>query len=118
MAGLAAVAFGFTFSREFYKDAPNDPLPNRLGMFARMMRNRFYFDEIYACLIRATQEMLAKIADFFDRWIIAGLVVRGAHGTVEIVGRALRLVQTGNLQTYTFLFVLGVALLLFFVISH
>jgi NADH:ubiquinone oxidoreductase subunit 5 (subunit L)/multisubunit Na+/H+ antiporter MnhA subunit len=49
----------------------------------------------------------------FDRWIIAGLAVRGLHGTVEFVGRALRLAQTGNLQTYAFLTVLGLALILY-----
>ncbi len=47
-----------------------------------------------------------------QRWIVAGLLVRGTHGTTEIFGRALRLVQTGNLQTYAFLFALGVALVL------
>jgi hypothetical protein len=30
---------------------------------------------------------------------------------VDLVGRALRLVQTGNIQTYAFLFVIGVAVL-------
>lgn len=82
------------------------------------MKNRFYFDEIYEFLIALTQEALARLAQFVDRWIIAGLLVRGAHGTTELFGRALRLVQTGNLQTYTFLFVLGVALLLIFVIGN
>ena len=44
-------------------------------------------------------------------------MVRGAHGTTELVGRALRLAQTGNLQTYAFLFVLGVAVVLYFVLG-
>jgi hypothetical protein len=35
------------------------------------------------------------------------------HGTTELTGRALRLVQTGNLQTYALIFALGVALVLF-----
>jgi hypothetical protein len=35
------------------------------------------------------------------------------HGTTELTGRALRLVQNGNLQTYAFLFALGVALVLY-----
>ena len=38
--------------------------------------------------------------------------VRGTHGVTELAGRALRMVQTGNLQTYAFLFALGVALVL------
>ena len=36
---------------------------------------------------------------------------------VDISGRALRLFQTGNLQTYAFLFAIGVALVLFFVLK-
>jgi len=40
--------------------------------------------------------------------------VRGVHGSTELAGRALRLLQTGNLQTYAFLFVLGVACVLYF----
>src|SRR2546423_873330 len=46
-------------------------------------------------------------------WIIAGLMVRGIHGTTEFIGRMLRLLQTGNLQTYAFLFALGVAFVLY-----
>ena len=71
---------------------------------------------IYERLIAWTQERLATIADAFDRWIIAGLLVRGTHGTIEFVGRALRLVQTGNLQTYAFLFVVGVVFVLVLVL--
>ena len=32
-----------------------------------MMRDRFYFDELYAFLNRWTQESLARVADWFDR---------------------------------------------------
>ena len=77
------------------------------------MRNRFYLDEIYEATFIRLHELLAAIADWFDRWIIAGLLVRGTHGTTEFAGRALRLLQTGNLQTYAFLFALGVALVLY-----
>ena len=65
----------------------------------------------------ALHDLLAAVADWFDRWIIAGLGVRGTHGTTELVGRALRLLQTGNLQTYAFLFALGVALVLYLVLE-
>ena len=62
-------------------------------------------------------DFLAAVADWFDRWIIAGFAVRGTHGTTELAGRALRLLQTGNLQTYAFLFALGVALVLYLVLK-
>ena len=63
------------------------------------------------------QERLAKLADIIDRWIIAGLLVRGAHGSTEFAGRVLRLAQTGNLQTYAFWFAAGLAALLVFALS-
>jgi NADH-quinone oxidoreductase subunit L len=113
LAGLAAVVFGYSFARALYLNATVDPIPHRLGLFARAMRNRFYFDELYTGLIRVTHEALAKLADWLDRWIIGGLGVRGVQGTTEVIGRASRLVQTGNLQTYAFVIVLGLAVVLY-----
>jgi NADH-quinone oxidoreductase subunit L len=117
MAGLAAVIFGASFAYALYANAARDPLPEKLGALARGMRNRFYFDEIYEFLIRITHEAISRLADWVDRWIVAGLFVRGTHGTTEILGRALRLVQTGNLQTYAFLFVAGVVVVILFALK-
>ena len=66
--------------------------------------------------IALTQDALTGIADFADRWIIAGLLVRGIHGTVELTGRILRLFQTGNVQTYAFWVLMGVSALLWWVL--
>ena len=60
-----------------------------------------------------THEALAKLATGIDRWIVGGLLVKGVQGTTELFGRGLRLAQTGNLQTYAFLFLIGLAVLLF-----
>jgi hypothetical protein len=46
--------------------------------------------------------------------MIAGLMVRGTHGATELLGRALRETQTGNLRTHAFLFVCGIVILLYF----
>ena len=112
LAGLGATVFGFSFAYAFYARAERDPLPAKLGLLARAMRDRFYFDEIYAGLIAISHEAVSRLANWFDRWIIAGLGVRGLHGSTEILGRALRLAQTGSLQTYAFLFVAGVVVVL------
>jgi NADH-quinone oxidoreductase subunit L len=114
--GLLATTVGFSLAYTLYSKAASDPLPAKLGALARAMRNRFYFDEIYTGLIALTHELISRIAAWMDRWLISGLMVRGTHGTTELAGRALRLVQTGNLQTYAFLLVLGVAVLLFLVL--
>jgi len=113
LAGLLAVLVGFFAAYGLYAKAAKDPLPEKLGALARAMRNRFYFDEIYQATFIRLHDFLAAVAGWLDRWIIAGLAVRGTHGTTELVGRALRLLQTGNLQTYAFLFALGVALVLY-----
>jgi NADH-quinone oxidoreductase subunit L len=116
VAGVGAVVFGFFLAMAFYRDAVADPLPAKLGWLSRAMRNRFYFDELYErLLIPCTQELLATIADTIDQGIM--LIVRGLHGTTELSGRALRLAQSGSLQTYAFLLVAGVALVLHFVLG-
>jgi len=112
--GLLAALLGIAGAWALYGKALKDPLPERLGELSRAMRNRFYWDEIYQAVFIRPHDFLAAIAAWIDRWIIAGLGVRGLHGSTELAGRALRLVQTGNLQTYAFLFVAGVAFVLYF----
>ena len=111
--GLLAVVIGYAAAYALYAKAAKDPLPEKLGALSRAMRNRFYFDELYQTTVIRFHDFLAAAADWFDRWVIAGVGVRGTHGTTELAGRALRLLQTGNLQTYAFIFALGVALVLY-----
>lgn len=118
IAGLLALAIGFFVAMSLYRRAQSDPLPAMLGAPARWMRDKFYFDEVYAVIIKNTQDLLARFVDAFDRWVVSGFVVRGAHGTTEVFGKTLRLLQTGNLQNYAFMLALGVAIVLFFVFVH
>jgi NADH-quinone oxidoreductase subunit L len=79
-----------------------------------ILRNKFYFDEIYESLISCTQDAAAIVANGVDYAL--KLVIRGVQGTTELTGRGIRLFQTGNLQTYTFLFAAGIALVLYFML--
>ena len=90
----------------------------KLGGLARAMSNRFYFDELYEATVIKVHDTVAAVTDWFDRWLIGFAAVRGTAGATDLFGRALRLVQNGNLQTYAFLFVLGVAVVLFFVLGR
>jgi len=112
MFGLGATLFGVSFAAALYGGASRDPLPAKLGALARAMRARFYFDELYEKIGVRLHDALAALAGWIDRWIIAGLGVKGAHGTVDLAGRALRLFQTGSLQTYAFFVVAGLVLML------
>ncbi|MFN2507663.1 MAG: proton-conducting transporter membrane subunit, partial [Chthoniobacterales bacterium] len=109
LAGAAMVA-GVILALLLYRNRESDPLD-----FA-LIRHRFYFDELYAWLISVTQELLAAISAFLDRWIIDAGGVRGASGATWGFGSLLRLFQVGNLQAYSFLFGLGVIGLIYFTI--
>ena len=108
---------GLLAAKAIYGKAKSDPLPAKLGGLSRAMANRFYFDEIYEATVIRAHDFIAAIADWIDRWIVEGFCIGLVRGGTDLTGRALRLVQTGNLQTYAFLFVLGVAVVLWFVLG-
>jgi NADH-quinone oxidoreductase subunit L len=81
-----------------------------------LLRRKFYFDEFYGWLIHWTQELLARVAAFIDRWIIDAGAVGGSSRATWGVGALLRLIQVGNLQAYAFLFGLGVVALIYFAV--
>jgi NADH-quinone oxidoreductase subunit L len=112
-AGLIAAALGAVGAYALYFGAATDPLPEKLGALSRAMQNRFYFDEIYEATVIRLHEFLSAIVDWFDRWIIDGICIGAVRGGTNLTGSLLRFLQTGNLQTYAFLFALGVAIVLY-----
>jgi NADH-quinone oxidoreductase subunit L len=115
--GILAVIVGFFAARTLYRNATNDPLPAKLGGFATTMKNRFYFDEIYEATFIRAHDFIAAVMDWIDRWLVDWACIGLVRGGTDFTGRALRLMQTGNLQTYAFLFVLGVAVVLYFMLG-
>jgi NADH-quinone oxidoreductase subunit L len=111
--GLVAALVGIVGAYVLYFRATSDPLPEKLGAFGRAMKNRFYFDEIYEVTVIRIHDFVSAIAAGIDRWVIEGFLVGSVRGGTNLAGSLLRLLQTGNLQTYAFLFALGVAIVLF-----
>jgi NADH-quinone oxidoreductase subunit L len=118
IAGLGVLAMGWFAASKLYAGATADPLPAKLGSFSRAMRNRFYLDELYEATVIRLHETLSGIAAWIDRWIIEGFCIGLVRGGTDLAGRALRMTQSGNLQTYAFLFALGVALVLWLVVGR
>ncbi|HEY2328389.1 MAG TPA: NADH-quinone oxidoreductase subunit L [Verrucomicrobiae bacterium] len=117
LIGIGVALAGIFLAFSFYKNAATDPLPAKLGGLATAMKNKFYFDEFYEATFIRAHDFLAAVADWIDRWILEGAIIGFIRGGTDLSGRALRLAQTGNLQTYAALFALGVALLLYFVLG-
>jgi NADH-quinone oxidoreductase subunit L len=112
VVGLLAAAVGIAAAYLLYFRASEDSLPYSLASVAKVMRDKFYFDEIYEATVVRLHDFIATLAAWIDRWILEGFVIGLARGGTDFAGRAIRLMQTGNLQTYVFLFTLGVVLVL------
>jgi NADH-quinone oxidoreductase subunit L len=117
LIGIGVALLGIFLAFSLYNNATNDSLPAKLGWLSTAMKNRFYFDEIYEATFIRAHDFIATVADWIDRWLVEGFCIGAIRGGTDLSGRALRLMQTGNLQTYAFLFVLGVAVLLYLVLG-
>jgi len=115
--GILAVLIGFATAFVLYARAEKDPLPEKLGGLAVAMKNKFYFDELYEATFVRAHDLIAAVMDWIDRWLLEGFCIGLIRGGTDLTGRMLRLVQTGNLQTYAFVFVFGVAVVLWFVLK-
>jgi NADH-quinone oxidoreductase subunit L len=108
---IVALIAGSGLAIALYRNRSTEPVGD-----LELLRHKFYFDEFYGWLIHWTQELLARVSAFVDRWIIdAGAVGGSSRGTWGI-GALLRLVQVGNLQGYVFLFGLGVIAIIYFAV--
>ncbi len=114
---VLALVVGFGVAYALYARADKDTLPDKLGAVAAWMRNKFYFDELYKATFIRLHDFIAAVADWIDRWVLEGFCIGLARGGTDFTGRALRLLQTGNLQTYALLFVLGLAVVLWLVLG-
>lgn len=111
----------------------------RLRPLYVLLKNKYYFDEIYQAVVVRTVLALSSLARLFDiyvidamvngtgklcarlAWLIGGIDLFGVDGavnglaqTVIGLGRAARKVQTGRLQNYIYGF-MGILLVIVFV---
>jgi NADH-quinone oxidoreductase subunit L len=107
---LVVLILGSGLAISIYRNRTSDPLNIEL------LRRKFYFDDFYRWLIDWTQELLARICAFVDRWIIDAGAVGGTSSGTWGIGALLRLVQVGNLQAYAFLFGLGIVAVIYFAV--
>jgi len=110
LLAFVALVVGSGLAIALYRNQASEPID------VEVLRNKFYFDEFYAWLINWTQELLARIAAFFDRWIIDTVAVDGSSRGTWGIGALLRLIQVGNLQAYAFLFGVGVVAVIYFAV--
>ena len=107
---IVTLIVGSGLAIALYRKQTSDPVD------VELLRHKFYIDEFYTWLIYWTQELLARVCAFVDRWIIDAAAVGGTSRGTWGIGALLRLVQVGNLQAYAFLFGLGVVAIIYFAV--
>ncbi|WP_380278576.1 NADH-quinone oxidoreductase subunit L [Kitasatospora purpeofusca] len=87
-----------------------DPGRALLGPLFGPARHGFGVDRLYGALFVRPVEAAAGLVRFLDREVVE-TYVRGAGAGAGLLGRAVRLAQTGNAQTYLSALLAGVVLL-------
>ena len=142
---LIALA-GIWLARVIYlqREGLADRLAAKWGPLYTLLHRKYYMDEIYDALFVQRTKDLATALGMFDRGVIDGVGVNGSgaltlaicrismwwdtwivDGLVGLTGTLVRLgsyparfVQTGRLQSYALVIVLGVLLLLGYFLRH
>jgi NADH-quinone oxidoreductase subunit L len=78
-----------------------------------LLQQRYYIDQLYDWYVRNVQQQLvAGLCSVVERVVVIGLMVNGTAWLTQGCGRLLRLCQTGRIQTYVLVFLLGIVWLL------
>jgi len=115
---IAIPVIGFSLAALIYlKPTPSDaPVKKALGPVWTLVENKYYFDELYLWIVKYVQGTIAASCELFDRWVLQRLGIGGLAGTTSLAGKTLRLLQTGNVQSYAFLFGLGLTVIIYYVV--
>ena len=144
VVALGGLFIGWLVYRKYKAGAP-DPLEKALGPVHTLLKNKYYFDEIYNVLLVRPAYWIADT--FTNQWMDRGLIDGILHGVSRVLyslggifrnyfdkpvvngfgdfvgegtkklGKALRVIQTGRVQQYLMAaFVLAFGTLMYFIL--
>lgn len=102
ICSIVALLVGLLAGTRTYLGKDRDPV--NVPLFA----NKFYFDEFYTWLVKYAQDRFAWIINALEKIFVDGLSTRFPAFVTTSLGRQFRRLQTGDLQSYTFLLGLGI----------
>jgi len=111
---LAVVAAGLGLAWLLYAKRVVGPqqLVHALALPYTLVERHFYVDELYDWCVRLQQRLLAGGCALIERVVIITFAVNGTAAVTKLAGRAIRRCQTGKVQTYVFVFLIGIVCLL------
>jgi NADH-quinone oxidoreductase subunit L len=110
--GLTVLILGAGASLAFYTTDGSDALERRSpSVFGFLLALKASFDGAYDYYVAKVQQRLAMALNFVDLVVLAGIVVRGFAGMVEMAGFGVRTLHTGRINHYVYWFLGGVVIL-------
>ena len=101
------------------KGEPTRKLREQFPRLYSLVYDKWRIDELYEETIIGAVDSLAEFSVWFDKWVVDGIVSRLTSFIIAATGTGLRLVQTGRVQAYAAVMVVGVGGLgWFFVAPH
>ncbi|MET3193206.1 NADH-quinone oxidoreductase subunit L [Bacillus sp. OAE603] len=110
VATLVSLA-GITLAYSMYGSKAKKSDQEENGLFYEILLNKYYVDELYNVTIVKGMFAIGHVMYAIERFVIEGIatVVKGIVSTVGSIGSRL---QSGQVQTYGFITLLGLALIL------
>jgi len=105
LAGLIGIGLAYVTYVKHLISA--DHVAARFSGVYKLLKNKYYIDEIYLWLIHHIMDGMAKVLYWFDIYIVDG-VVNGLALMTRGSGKVLRRTNTGQLQTYAMVFFIAV----------
>jgi NADH-quinone oxidoreductase subunit L len=105
VAGTAWALWVFLYS----KGRPARRFIEQHPKLHRLALEKWRVDEFYQETIVGSLQLIADMCVWFDKWIVDGLFAGLTSFVVSFTGSALRLFQTGRVQSYAAFIVLGMA---------
>jgi len=103
----AAGAGGAYWVYVMQQGRPAKELTEKAPGFYELIRDKWRIDELYEATFIGAVETLADIAVWVDKWIVDGIVARLSAFLVAASGTVLRFTQTGRVQAYAAVMVVG-----------
>ncbi|UPM54209.1 NADH-quinone oxidoreductase subunit L [Gottfriedia acidiceleris] len=110
VATLVSLA-GITLAYNMYGRKLKQTKQEENGLFYEILLNKYYIDELYNSSIVKGMFAIGHVMFAIERFVIEGLAVL-VKGIVSSVGGIGSRLQSGQVQTYGFITILGLALIL------
>jgi NADH-quinone oxidoreductase subunit L len=112
LVGLAGILLAFVM---YFMKAVSPTLAVRaLGPLYTVIYNKYYIDEFYAWVVHKIYFVLSRGIAWFDRHVVDGFM-NGLAWLSQASGGLLKRVQSGQVQTYALVFIMGLTALLLIV---